>query len=267
MSFYNDPISVTYHHGSKILLTSEWHDRNIICPNSKFYYVLNGELCVQTETEKLIAMAGDAILIPAGIKHSYYLTKLGFAEKYWFHFDLRIAQGNYFDFLKIPKIKHIGRDSALDGLFEGIIAADSHNPRERLRASSALLDLVSLYIGDAEYISVENEKPDETDRVINYIKKNYHESFTLSGLSDIANLSPNYLEKKFKERTGLPPLKYINALRLERAKFLLEHSQKSVAEIMEEVGFWDASHFSKLFKSETGYSPTKFRKAISGRQE
>ena len=210
MSFYNDPISVTYHHGSKILLTSAWHDRNIICPNSKFYYVLRGEICIQTETEKLIAKAGDAILIPAGIKHSYYLTELGFAEKYWFHFDLRIAQGNYFDYLNLPKIKHLGHNAELINLFEMIINADSQIPGERLRASSALLNLISVYVSNAEYIRVENEKTDETERVINYIKKNYHENFTLAALSDIANLSPNYLEKKFKERTGLPPLKYVN---------------------------------------------------------
>ena len=70
----NEAISVMYHHGSRITLTSEWKDKNIICPNSKIYYVIDGELCVEINEEVFTAKAGDAILIPSGTKHSYYLT-------------------------------------------------------------------------------------------------------------------------------------------------------------------------------------------------
>ena len=82
----------------------------------------------------------------------------------------------------------------------------------------------------------------------------------------MANLTPNYFTKKFKEKTGHTPLKYVNILRLERAKFLLEHTERPISEVMEEVGFLDAAHFSKLFKLGTGYTPTKFRKALSNRK-
>lgn len=262
MSFYNESVSVSYHHGSRIILTPAWHDKNIICPNSKLYYVLRGEICVEAEGKKLIAREGDAMLIPSGIKHSYHLTELGFAEKYWFHFDLRIAQSNYFDCIDIPRIKHLGTSASISALFRAVIGANMQRPQDKLTSSSALLSLLAIYIGGAEYIEAPSEPPDETDKVISYIKKNYHESFTLEGLADMANLSPNYLLKKFRERTGLPPHKYINELRLERAKFLLEHTEKSVNSIMEEVGFWDSAHFSKLFKAKTGYAPSKFRRVL-----
>jgi len=267
MSFFNEPISATYQHGSRIILNTDWHDKNIICPNSKIYYVIDGELCVEAESKKLVARAGDAILIPAGVKHSYYLTELGFAEKYWFHFDLRTSQNNFFDTIGIPRLKHLGINSEIYELFERILAIDTDKPRDRLAGSAALFTLISLYIGDCRYKESTAVEVDETDRVISYIKKNYFEGFTLERLASMANLSQNYLVKKFKERVGLPPLKYINTLRVERAKFLLEHSKKSVNSIMEEVGFWDSAHFSKLFKSETGFSPSKFRKALTSGKE
>jgi len=74
--FYNEAVSAMYHHGSRIKLTPSWHDKNIICPNSKIYYVLRGEICVETDDEILIARAGDAILISAGVKHSSILQNL-----------------------------------------------------------------------------------------------------------------------------------------------------------------------------------------------
>ena len=262
MNFQNTPLSVTYHQGSRITLTPKWHDRNIICPNSKIYYVIDGEVCVETEKEKLLARAGDAILIPAGIKHSYHLSELGHAQKYWFHFDLRSGQGNFFDLLNLPYMKHIGLDSSICNLFNTIVNSENRTPKSRLSLSAAILTLISIFVEDSDYIEQKEKNSDETDKVISYIRKSYHENFTLEALAHMANLTPNYFAKKFKERIGIPPLKYINALRIERAKFLLEHTTKPINTIMEEVGFWDSAHFSKLFKLSTGYSPTKFRKAL-----
>ena len=48
-------------------------------------------------------------------------------------------------------------------------------------------------------------------------------------------------------------------IKLERAKFLLEQSHESVGAIMEQLGFFDAAHFSKIFKQRYGHSPRKYR--------
>lgn len=263
--FHNDSISATYHHGSKIILTPDWKDKNVICPNSKIYYVKDGEICVEVKNRVLIAKRGDVILIPAGTKHSYHLTDMGHAEKYWFHFDLRIGQANYFDTIALPYIKHLGEEERLDALFETVVNTKAASPSESLLVSSSIMLIMSIYLEGINYIDSPNEDFDETDKVITYIKKNYFEKFTLNRLSDIAKLTPNYFTKKFKEKVGHPPLKYINILRIERAKFLLEHTEKPINTVMEEVGFWDSAHFSKLFRTETGYSPSKFRKALASR--
>ena len=265
MNFYNDAISAVYHHGSKIVLNTEWRDKNVICPNSKFYFVISGEICVETENQTLIAKEGDAILIPAGTKHSYHLTELGFAEKYWFHFDLRIGQTNFFDYTDMQLIKHIGNSKQIRGLCEEIVNEQVSTPSQKLYKSSAILSLIGIYMESLNYVNVTPTEKDETDKVITFVKKNYSEKFTLNELSHIANLAPNYFAKKFKEKTGYPPLKYVNILRVERAKFLLEHTNIPINKIMEDVGFYDFAHFTKLFKKETGYSPTKFRSALKRR--
>ena len=264
--FYNEAISAVYHHGSRIILNSEWHDKNVICPNSKIYYVIEGELCVEVGNNKLIAKSGDAIVIPAGIKHSYHLTELEYAEKYWFHFDLRVGQRNFFDTVNVPYLKYLGTDNGIEALFDAVVNTDGSTPAASLSVASLLINIISLYTKGAEPTDAKKEASDETDKVIAYVKKNYQDRHTLESLADMARLAPNYFAKKFKEKTGHPPLKYVNILRIERAKFLLEHTSLSISAIMEDVGFLDSAHFSKLFKLGTGYSPSKFRRALSSRK-
>ncbi len=265
MNILTDAVSAVFHHGARTILNTEWQDKNVICPNSKIYYVLRGELCVEALGKTLIAGAGDVILIPSGIKHSYHLTSLGYAEKYWFHFDLRLGQSNFFSFTDLPYIKHLGERNDLYELCELIVSKGEDTPAKKLLRSSAILSVVATYIEGVEYRSTEPKNKDETDEVIDYIKKNYFERFTLESLASRANLAPNYFAKKFKEKTGHPPLKYINILRVEKAKFLLEYSDEPINKIMETVGFSDFAHFTKLFKKETGYSPTKYRNALKKR--
>ena len=261
----NEAIAVVYHHGSRIILNTEWWDKNIICPNSKLYYVIDGELSVEVGGTVYTASRGDAILIPSGTKHSYYLTESGYAEKYWFHFDLRLGQRNYFDFVSLPYIKHIGISEDIESAFQQIINGSFEVGSSKLELSSSILKIISVYSSGVE-LTKHDEWKDETDTVIKYVKKNYAEKLTLTGLSDMAGLTPNYFTKKFKEKTGHTPLKYVNILRIERAKFLLEHTDLPISDVMVEIGFFDSAHFSKLFKLSTGYSPSKFRRALNTRK-
>lgn len=258
--------TATYHHGGRFIITPAWHDKNVICPNSKIYYVIDGEICVETEKEILIAKKGDAILIPAGIKHSYHLTEKLFAEKYWFHFDLRFGTNNFFENFEFPFITHLGENEYIYTLFETAVEkAKSSKISDKLACSGAVCSIISYYMDKCTFIQTNVTDNDEIDSIITFIKKNYCEKFTLEELASNANISPNYFVRKFKERTGQPPLKYINNLKLERAKFLLEHSNKFINVIMEEVGFLDQAHFSKLFRATTGYSPRKFREVFTNR--
>ncbi len=263
---FSESLSATYHHGGKFNIPQNWHDKNVICPNSKIYYVLNGEICVETEKKILIAKSGDAILIPAGIKHSYHLTELGSAEKFWFHFDLRSGANNFFENFEFPFITHLGKSEYIFSLFNtAITKSKSSKISDKLATSGAVCSIVAYYMDKCSFVQTSDTENDEIDSIITFIKKNYCEKFTLEELASKANFSPNYFVRKFKERTGQPPLKYVNNLKLERAKFLLEHSDKLINAIMEEVGFLDQAHFSKLFRATTGYSPRKFREVFKNR--
>ena len=82
---------------------------------------------------------------------------------------------------------------------------------------------------------------------------------TLTDFAHSVNLSVWRLSHIFKSDVGMPPIKYLKLLRMERAKGLLESSFLSVKEIAFQVGLNDESHFVRDFKSAYGYSPTTYR--------
>jgi len=82
---------------------------------------------------------------------------------------------------------------------------------------------------------------------------------SLAEFAQSVNLSVWRLCHIFKSDVGMPPIRYLRLLRMERAKSLLESSFLSVKEIAFQVGLNDESHFVRDFKSTYGYSPAHYR--------
>src|SRR5215213_2459329 len=82
---------------------------------------------------------------------------------------------------------------------------------------------------------------------------------SLGEFAQSVNLSVWRLCHIFKSEVGMPPIRYLRLLRMERAKDLLESSFLSVKEIAFQVGLNDESHFVRDFKSTYGYPPALYR--------
>lgn len=96
-----------------------------------------------------------------------------------------------------------------------------------------------------------------------YIRRHLRENITVKEIADHVHLNNNYFTKLFKSTLGITPLQYINQSRVEKGKYLLEHTQFSVGEISDEVGFEDELYFSRVFRKYVGMSPMSYRKQIS----
>lgn len=96
-----------------------------------------------------------------------------------------------------------------------------------------------------------------------YIRLHLTENLTVPRIASQFYLNSNYFTKLFKANTGVTPLYYINQLRVEKGKYLLEHTAFSVGEIAAEAGIADELYFSRLFKKYTGMSPLNYRKSLN----
>lgn len=78
------------------------------------------------------------------------------------------------------------------------------------------------------------------------------------------SLSLRTLHRQLKQQTGLTPQRYLNRLRLMKARHLLRHSEASVTDIAYRCGFSDSNHFSTLFRREFNWSPRDIRQGRDG---
>jgi transcriptional regulator GlxA family with amidase domain len=97
------------------------------------------------------------------------------------------------------------------------------------------------------------------EKIIRMMREDVRGELSLAEFAQSVNLSVWRLCHIFKSDVGMPPIRYLRLLRMERAKNLLESSFLSVKEIAYQVGLNDESHFVRDFKSTYGYSPAHYR--------
>lgn len=96
---------------------------------------------------------------------------------------------------------------------------------------------------------------------VQYIQQHFREPLNMAVVSNHVSMNYSLFSLLFKQYTGGNFVAYLQKLRLDEAKRLLETTDRRVNEIGRYVGFSDEKHFLKVFKSAVGMSPTEYRKS------
>jgi len=107
--------------------------------------------------------------------------------------------------------------------------------------------------------TVTTDKPQNILQVISFVEENLRSSLELELLARKAHLSKFHFCRMFKHHIGMNPMKFVAALRIERAKELLRQNDLNVSLVANEVGFKDLSNFIRQFKKIAGVTPTMYR--------
>jgi AraC family transcriptional regulator, arabinose operon regulatory protein len=110
-----------------------------------------------------------------------------------------------------------------------------------------------------------SEMPQRLVAVVNYINANLEKPMYLEDLAGKAFLSASHFSSEFQKHFHASPINFILELRMQRAAFLLQDANLSLAQIAEKVGFNDAFYFSKQFKKHYSVSPRNYRRKIDAR--
>lgn len=102
-------------------------------------------------------------------------------------------------------------------------------------------------------------KEEYSNTALEFMELNYGKNITVGDISKYLGISSKYFWRIFSQSTGLPPLKYLINIRIEKASTLLAYTTLKISDISRSVGYDDPLQFSKLFKKVKGISPRKYR--------
>lgn len=118
---------------------------------------------------------------------------------------------------------------------------------------------------DTERTNAEQEQIAEITRVCAYIESHYMDSIALNELSDLVSLSKYHLLRLFTRQKGISPYRYLETIRINHAKRLLEQGLFPM-EVAARTGFSDQSHFTNFFKKLIGLTPRQYRRIFNHEQ-
>ncbi len=99
------------------------------------------------------------------------------------------------------------------------------------------------------------------NHALRYLYAHFRENPTVGEVAKLSGYTPNYFSKLFVEATGKPYSEYLNRLKVNLAKTLLEATSQTVSEIAFSCGFNSLSNFYRVFQQLVGCSPLEYRKS------
>jgi len=241
-------------------LDQSWKMNNTIDPFIRLYYIAGGRGRVLCGKQNIALEQDKLYLLPSQTSLTFWTT--GYLNIYWAHVQLMLAPGiDIFNVIngKVmcipePEISVIERFKVLGSEKLETLSGD-------LRSQALVMELVAYF-----FQRYNIELPDKFEKdlkrfesVIAMVEKSTGKRWNIPELARRAGLGRVQFSTEFKRVFGMPPAKFIMSKRLEQARYLLLNSKHTLEYIAADLGFSDAFHFSKSFKSGIGISPKEFR--------
>lgn len=122
---------------------------------------------------------------------------------------------------------------------------------------------LDLLCGQAAQEFSDYENKQKIRQAVQYMQQHFTEPLNMAQVSNHVSMNYSLFSLLFKQYTGSNFVSYLQKLRLDEAKRLLETTDWRVNEIGHRIGFTDEKHFLKVFKSTVGLSPTEYRKSAT----
>lgn len=236
-------------------------------PDYQILYIASGKAEFILGGSPVTISAGNMVLYGPGEYQKYTYLLKDRPEVYWVHFTGYQVTGLLAEAglsLEGRRILRTGCVSRYQELFLSMIR-ELQLPRP-LSTDFAALYLKELLLNVRRQIDEGGQnKPQllkEMEHAVRYFNENFSAEIDIADYADGLHMSTCWFIRSFKQYVGMPPLKYLTAIRINKAKELLESTNCPVSEIGSIVGYENPLYFSRIFKKQTGLSPAGYRKSL-----
>lgn len=223
---------------------------------------LSGKMYIEQFGEKKTLPAGKSCLMNLEEPHYYYSDQEKPCEILWLHFGGKTARDILPILLSEKTIRIFDSGSFPVFVRRCIKILDGNGKNVYYQVSGILYQIVMSGIAafDLAY-GQEGMKTDEFIRELDaYMEKNLSRKLSLEQMASDFHFNKSYLCRKVRSVTGMTPMQYFMNKKIQTAKYRLDYTEQRIADIAEQLGFYDQNHFSYSFYKAEGCYPSVYRK-------
>jgi len=229
-------------------------------------YISKGEGVFESETcPATTVREGTVIMLFPDEWHRFKPNPDTGWDEAWTGFEGNIihnlVQHNFFS--RSHPLLYIGLQETVVHLLSDIIEKTKiEKPGYQPVIAGSVLQLLGHLHALAKQAMIRGENVSEAliNKAILILRNRAFEDYSVESVAEDLNVSYSWLRKTFKLYTGIAPGQYLLQIKINKAKMLLNDSQKSIKEIAFESGFVSSYYFSKIFKIKMGISPEVYRR-------
>lgn len=251
-----------------------WHYHR----GTEIHYLMKGEIRVFFEQESILVKEGQAIIIPAGVRH--HLSESDSQEPFYkivinYHIDDRRA-GQEVALLQkmlLPESRMcIPISPQIQELLKLSVEEASQKQYGFLTVVQggliAILMLTARAAAGGREIDYTIPKKknifiERMEQIEQYVSENWNRRLSAEEIAHYMNLSSKQVSRIVFHCTGKSTREYLMGIKVERAKELLKNPEYSVKDVAELLGFCNEYYFNRFFKQMEGMPPGKYRKSVS----
>lgn len=194
------------------------------------------------------------VILPKGCSYSWKCIEEG--ECLLIEFDALETDTNIYNYSKFDTTFFVQDFYRIQAILQ------SHQPNSGMDAIYKAYGILLQLLGSDNKEYTSKDKKSLLEPAVRHLDECY-QSADISNdmLASLCGISTVYFRKSFESIYGLSPIRYLHRLRMQKAKEILASDYDSVSQVAISVGYSNLYHFSKMFKTYTGMSPTEYAKA------
>ncbi|NNE98595.1 MAG: helix-turn-helix transcriptional regulator [Pyrinomonadaceae bacterium] len=233
------------------------HDYDYFC------FVLNGDYTLKYREKAFLCQPSKLLFFPRGTDHACYMH----TNSRCFNFRLNpqvlefLSSGRSLPIdeavQKSPEVNRL-----MSRLYQEFYTVDEFSP---LTVEGLISEITAAYLRQTSNGRDRGSVPKWLLTASEYIKANFADAPTISEVAGISGVHPTHLAREFRRHFHITIGDFVRKKRVESACQKIIRSETPLSEIALETGFFDQSHFTRIFKKATGMTPAVYRETFTER--